>query len=84
MDKIRRRKTVPDSVMKEAKNIYSMFLAAPDLKAQNLDDDTWLAIGKYWDINLWVDDQEQRKATVYPVYYGNTATDQPFPVPLPD
>lgn len=60
-------------VLAEAKRI----LALPDCK-----NDSWYAYGPYWDINLLVDDQGQRSATIYPVYKGNTDTSQPYPVML--
>jgi hypothetical protein len=76
-----KRKIVPSpTVLVSAKTLYQKYTLARVAYPE----DHWIAINKYWDLNLFTDDEGQHKATLYPVIDGNTDSTQPFPVILND
>lgn len=69
----------PHSVMKEARGVYQRQLALPKDKQQK---DIWWAINKFWDINIYLDENDNLQASLYFVKDGNTETDKSWEVIL--
>lgn len=63
--------------LKEAQRVYQSCLKDPVYP-----EDKWFAVGRYWDINVFTDDQGEKKATLYRVKKGSTNTSQGFLVTL--
>lgn len=58
----------PPDVMKEARGVYQRQLSLPKDKQQ---EDIWWAINKDWDINIFLDENDNLQASLYYVNHSS-------------